>query len=716
MTVAAQTPITIATGNGVTTAFSTTWKATQSGDVVVKLDGVLQTLTTHYTLSGLGGASFTVTFVSAPANGADVLIYRQTAVTRSTDYQVAGDFLAPTVNEDFDRPIRILQEMAAGANVNPRVLRVPAGETANDLPDAASRANAFLRFDATGQPVAYGGDPTDATQLAADLASTASGKGASLVGSSYGGTIQQQAEGFVSVMQFGAVGDGSTDDMAAFVAALATGKHAIVPYTTNGYKLVGNLEIKEGSLIGEGFGVGGVGAKFSKLTFYNCTSTTNGAIYTRIADRKGQFPRLENLYIEASSWDASTGCLGYGLDIEAPLIATRLVVTGFKKSGVFFHNDASGNGPYESIFTNVRSLVNGQHGFLIGAGANAVTLINCEGKWSGAPSYGTVPSAAGSYDGIYVDNTSDGGSYLSFHPTSLTIIGGDCSYNSRYGLNVVDSTGANIQLGYAEQNLSSDGYQHAVGAQLRNNNIDFGFVTCTQGFEAKNNQSSAVLAQTNRIWANGYNLGGGGNAGQTQVYDKSYSTNGGKRTRLLYLGADDNGATNGTQIQCDVSGMAYFNTSGTGKFQFTSGAQFGNSAVADTSTLDWYEEGTFTATAIGTTTAGAGTYTTQTATFTRIGNVVTFSIALIWTAHTGTGSLKLSGLPYNSKNTTGMVTSCSVVFDALVVGAAGKQLGAGILPNSNQISLYSLDVAGGALALVAMDTAATVYVTGTYQV
>ena len=163
MTVAAQTPITNATGNGVTTAFSTAWKATQAGDVVVQVAGVTQTLTTHYSLTGLGGSTLTVTFVTAPASGAAVLIYRDTAVTRSTDYQVAGDFLAQTVNEDFDRPIRILQDMDSGMKTSPRVMRAPVGETLDDLPGAASRAGGILAFDAFGQAEVVYPDELQAT-------------------------------------------------------------------------------------------------------------------------------------------------------------------------------------------------------------------------------------------------------------------------------------------------------------------------------------------------------------------------------------------------------------------------------------------------------------------------------------------------------------------------------------------------------------------------
>ena len=56
--------------------------------------------------------------------------------------------------------------------------------------------------------------------------------------------------------------------------------------------------------------------------------------------------------------------------------------------------------------------------------------------------------------------------------------------------------------------------------------------------------------------------------------------------------------------------------------------------------------GTITPTVIGTTVAGTGTYTSQTGKWARHGNLVYFNLAVTWTAHTGTGNLELTGLPY----------------------------------------------------------------------
>ena len=257
----------------------------------------------------------------------------------------------------------------------------------------------------------------------------------------------------VSVKDFGAVGDGVTDDTAAFVAALATGDIVYIPFGT--YKITSSLTIDEGGLVGAGWSENG---EQTKLVFYNCTSTTVGAINTRQATAKNGFVRLENLYILASSWNGTTGALGYGLDIEAPIIAINLNVSRFAKSGVFLHHDATLNGPYESVFQNVRSNYNGHHGFLVGNGANVVTFIACEGKWNGAPSYGVAPSVAGNYDGFYTIADADSLGYPSYTPEAISVIGGDMSYNSRYGWNFNEMQQSSaVQPGYAEDNLVKEG-------------------------------------------------------------------------------------------------------------------------------------------------------------------------------------------------------------------------------------------------------------------
>ncbi len=81
----------------------------------------------------------------------------------------------------------------------------------------------------------------------------------------------------------------------------------------------------------------------------------------------------------------------------------------------------------------------------------------------------------------------------------------------------------------------------------------------------------------------------------------------------------------------------------------TSGKGIDFSATPGTGTSELladYEEGTFSPTIIGATTAGTGTYSLQLGRYTRVGRAVYIQIQLAWSAHTGTGNMKVAGLPF----------------------------------------------------------------------
>jgi hypothetical protein len=85
----------------------------------------------------------------------------------------------------------------------------------------------------------------------------------------------------------------------------------------------------------------------------------------------------------------------------------------------------------------------------------------------------------------------------------------------------------------------------------------------------------------------------------------------------------------------------------------TSGKGIDFSATPGTGTSELladYEEGTWTPIVVGKTTAGTGTYSTQSGFYTKMGNMVTFSAILGWSAHTGTGNIQIQGLPFAITN------------------------------------------------------------------
>ena len=130
--------------------------------------------------------------------------------------------------------------------------------------------------------------------------------------------------------------------------------------------------------------------------------------------------------------------------------------------------------------------------------------------------------------------------------------------------------------------------------------------------------------------------------------------------------------------------------------------------------LNWYEEGTFTPTVLGTTTAGTATYGTQLGTYTRIGRMVYFQLELIWSSGTGAGQMRLGGLPFTCGSSNCAVSIGDV--ENIVLTASYYMAGAYVSANSTQISLRECQVGGGGNNPVTYDAAGTIRVGGCYYV
>lgn len=79
-------------------------------------------------------------------------------------------------------------------------------------------------------------------------------------------------------------------------------------------------------------------------------------------------------------------------------------------------------------------------------------------------------------------------------------------------------------------------------------------------------------------------------------------------------------------------------------------------ASSNSNTLDDYEEGTFTPVLVGTTVAGTGTYSVQSGGYVKVGRLVHVMGRVTWSAHTGTGQMTISGLPFGFATYNSAVT------------------------------------------------------------
>jgi hypothetical protein len=153
-------------------------------------------------------------------------------------------------------------------------------------------------------------------------------------------------------------------------------------------------------------------------------------------------------------------------------------------------------------------------------------------------------------------------------------------------------------------------------------------------------------------------------------------------------------------------------TANGGVLQIAGGITFPATDVAASNgnTLDDYEEGTFTPVIEGTTTAGTGTYSVQEGKYLKIGKRVSFYVNFNWSAHTGTGNIRVSGLPFTSANAR--QPPLYVVCGNLTFSG---QIAADMNNNSAQFDLLQISSNTG-LSGVAMDTAANLEVAGFYDV
>ena len=130
--------------------------------------------------------------------------------------------------------------------------------------------------------------------------------------------------------------------------------------------------------------------------------------------------------------------------------------------------------------------------------------------------------------------------------------------------------------------------------------------------------------------------------------------------------------------------------------------------------LNWYEEGTYTPTLVGGTTAGTTTYTTQVGFYTRIGNRVTFDLTIIYTAATGTGEARLS-LPSTANSASGYIAV--VIVRTTIPSSAGYSLVGGINAGAAYARYVTYDGLTGALTTQPITSGSyTIRLSGTYFV
>lgn len=220
-------------GNGVTTSFPFTFKVFAASDLALTLydangSGTDLVLNSHYTVSlnadqdASPGGTITYPRAGSPmAAGYSLVALDVTGATQGTELTSLGRFVPRVIENALDRVTILAQQLQEKVG---RALVVPSTESGPGgmLASAAARAGRFLGFDADGAPTMLSGTGADAA-LRTDLVAAT---GSTLVRFRHAGagaasrSLQARLRDTVHVRDFGAVGDGVTDDTDAIQAAV----------------------------------------------------------------------------------------------------------------------------------------------------------------------------------------------------------------------------------------------------------------------------------------------------------------------------------------------------------------------------------------------------------------------------------------------------------------------------------------------------------------
>ncbi len=383
------TPIVRYNADGAMTSYTYPFPIFASEDLAVYLDGARHS--SGYTINGDGEtAGGAVVFDSAPMAGTIITLARELPIERVSDYIEGGDFSAASINSELDYIIASLQQVN---RANDLMLRYSDHETPANvtLPARNARANMALGFDGEGNPIAV---PLEGSVASPDY--TAIGEGAATR------TVYDKLSDIASVKDFGATGDGLTDDTGAIINALSASDAVFLP--EGEYLVSATITLKTGQSL---YGAGAASVIKANSNNFNALEVTED--YARIADLRIQGgnigiklygltrPVVQTSITDVTIIGANIGVqLDGGDNVNYPCYwnnFTRVLVEQPATYGFHLTKSGAGDTPNANKFTACRAYSHGTDtsgaGFYIEAGRYNNAFIDCEAN--------VAPSAQGCF-------------------------------------------------------------------------------------------------------------------------------------------------------------------------------------------------------------------------------------------------------------------------------------------------------------------------------
>lgn len=469
-------------------------------------------------------------------------------------------------------------------------------------------------------------------------------------------THNRMIEGAVAnVLDYGASGDGVTDDTAAIEAAIATDRKVYIPSGT--YKVTSQLSIPSGTVI-----------------------------FGDSSENYGEFDTKYPSMLKFEGLASGTWCLSFADGVRGVSIESLAIQGDWATHGIDF---VSNNREVNLIDVSLQHMNNGiqtNDAWVFVLDRVSITARGTGVKWGA----GTTNE----FRSIRLQGDKDNsirmtrGMYFTTPKLQNTLLSGFVQY-CETGIYIDGSPTLNID-----------------GFDWEDNSEDCIVLDGTDELRLNIQNSSALLATGSSFIRFTGTINGG-----TKVYIKNIGGYTKHFSGEFYGSLDwstekfleDDSATISAEATIDIQ-SDFYSTVQAGidagiKAKMSKTLQVANDFVV--------AENTFTPTVSGSTSAGVGSYSVREGSYYRIGKMVHFSLQLSWTGHTGTGDLRIGNLPFTAADkTTASPYNYQLTFSNDYVVAYLET------PN-NYLILY--DVLNGAFgSTIQMDAAATVSVSGTY--